>query len=1502
MIAARFFFGFPVCSRLLGRARFAWMAASCRAAFTPLLALLLALGSAQAVLAQTATSGGTSVFASINDPQSLASDASGNIYDTATGGADKYSPLGVKTQIDFNSSDLGIAVDSSGNVYVGQGNNIVNLSTGSVVGTVPGQVLNLAVDASGTIYADTYYQAFKVVPGQAPTLVAQGTGSEDGNLGGLAVDASGILYIAHSENIDGFAYVQELKPDGTTSNNYFGHQLYAAGGFGAQGVAVDKAGNIYLADQSAIFEYSPASGTTRTLATQYFGETLNGVALDVNGNVFFANQYTGEILRIAPPSAVNFGSVNVCPAGQTTPAPCTQTEQLTFTVTGTGVFGTPVALTQGATGLDFSIPAAGDTCVGAQVAGTTCTVNVTFAPTVAGARNGAVELVDASGNVLATTNVYGTGQGPQIAFNPGTQGALLSSGLFQPNGVAIDGSGNLFIADSFNNRVVKLSPGGTQTTILSNLSIPTQLAVDGAGDVFVADTNNNRVVEVAAGTGAQTSVGSGLQSPAGVAVDGAGNVFIADGGNNRVVEVPAAGGAQVNIGNGFAHPVGVAVDGFGDVFVADLFNQNVVEVPAGGGPQLTIGGGFSIPQSVAVDGAGDVFITDGSATQVTEVPAGGGAQFSLGSGLSEPDQVFVDAAGDLFIADVGNNRVVELNRSQAPTLSFAATPVGQTSTDSPMSTQIQNIGNQPLNAVPPGLEVGTNFAQVFGATPFTDCTSSFSLTSGQLCNLSIDFTPQQIGSIQSMAIFADNSLNVSPVTIQSVALNGTGTAIASTLAFNAPTAGSSYAYGQTVTAMASSNSSAAITYSVASGPAMQVGAATFQLTGVGQVTLQATQLASGNYAAGTAMVMFNAISAATTTTLTGSVASGATTGTLTAMVAPTNAGTYPVALTGSVTFYDSSTSPNTNIGTATLTAGKASITTPAYTTSQSFYAVYTGSMDYAQSQSNTVPLSFPVAPTITFTVANQSYGAAPFQVSASSNSQGAITYSVVSGPAMIAGSAVTLTGAGTVKLQASQAASGGYLAGSANSTFTVAQAATATMLSGAVNTGGTATLTASVAPHTAGTYPTALTGMVTFYNNGTSIGTATIAGGKATLTTTTYTGMQSFTAVYNGDTNYTVSPASNAVPLTFTMAPTITFTTAASYAYEQSFQLAATSNSAGTFTYSLVSGPATVSPAGAVTVTGQGKVTVQASEAAATGYTAGSKQTSFTAVQATTSTKLTATAVKSGYGSAASLTATVTPQFSGTPSGIVTFYDGSTRLATMTLSGGAASYTTSQLVGAQHSYSATYSGDTNFTGSPSNTAALTIPVTAVSLQLASTNLVYPLPPAFEIIVSPASGKPAPTGTVTVTDGSTPVGTYTLYALTQGHLIGLVLPPLNVGTHPLTAVYSGDANYAPGTSATVTVTVTPGPVKLSLSCQSTSLKLGQTLSCTVNADEGLLPVTGTVTYTVTGWGSGSITLNKAGQATITYPTRQKGSFILTASYGAQGNYQAAASASVNFTVN
>jgi len=158
---------------------------------------------------------------------------------------------------------------------------------------------------------------------------------------------------------------------------------------------------------------------------------------------------------------------------------------------------------------------------------------------------------------------------------------------------------------------------------------------------------------------------------------------------------------------------------------------------------------------------------------VVEVPADGGAQSTVpASGLNGPSGVAVDGAGNVFIADFNNNRVVKVQRSQPPILSFAATPVGSTSSDSPQSVKAQNIGNQTLTVT--GLSVGTNFLQVPGTGTPADCSSSSSLAPGETCNLSINFAPQSVGNIISAAIFTDNALNSTAPATQSVTLQGTG--------------------------------------------------------------------------------------------------------------------------------------------------------------------------------------------------------------------------------------------------------------------------------------------------------------------------------------------------------------------------------------------------------------------------------------------------------------------------------------------------------------------------------------------------------------------------------------------------------------------------------------------------------------------------------------------------------------------------------------------------------
>jgi large repetitive protein len=716
----------------------------------------------------------TTVGASgLANPRGVAVDGSGDVFiaDSLNARVVKV-PAGGGAQTTVGSGlylPIGVAVDGAGDVFIADaGNNVVvEVPAGGGAQITVGSGLSyphgVAVDGAGDVFiADSGNNRVEEVPagsGAQITVPASGLNYPTE----VAVDGAGDLFIADSGN----NRVVELPAGG-------GAQITvpASGLNNPNGVAADGAGDVFIADtgNNRVVEVLASDGAQATVGSGLnspYGVTVNGT-----GDVFIAdtlNNRAVEVNRIA----VNFGSANVCPSGKTSPAPCSQTLTLTYNVTSGGTVGTVNVLTQGATALDFTLSSS--TCAGELSAGSSCAVKVKFAPKAPGLRMGAVRLLYTSGEtptVLASTPIYGEGQGPAIAFDPSTQ-SKLGSELEYPFGVAVDAKGDVFIADSENDRVVEIPAGGAQITVpASGLNYPTGVAVDGAGDVFIADSNNNRVVEVPAGGGAQIRVGSGLSYPSGVAVDGAGDVFIADSNNNRVVEIPAGGGAQITVGSGLSYPSGVAVDGAGDVFVADSNNNRVVEVPAGGGSQITVGSGLYLPTGVAVDAAGDVFIADGPDYEVVEVAAGGGAQTTIGSGQYYPG-VAVDGKGDVFIVDTNSDSVLEVHRSAAPTLSFVSA-VGVANSQ---QVTVQNIGNQSLNAVAPGLTVGdAEFQQVPGSGTPPDCTSTFSLTAGASCNLSISFTPPTINSFASTAVLTDNALNATTAK-QTIHLSGKGVAL-----------------------------------------------------------------------------------------------------------------------------------------------------------------------------------------------------------------------------------------------------------------------------------------------------------------------------------------------------------------------------------------------------------------------------------------------------------------------------------------------------------------------------------------------------------------------------------------------------------------------------------------------------------------------------------------------------------------------------------------------------
>jgi sugar lactone lactonase YvrE len=479
------------------------------------------------------------------------------------------------------------------------------------------------------------------------------------------------------------------------------------------------------------------------------------------------------------------------------------TQTATVTITAAGTLESISVLTQGAIGLDFN-PASGGTCsVGhAYAVGNTCTVNYTFKPTRPWIRYGGAALFDSAGNLLGNTYLTGTGTGPQVIFPSKSVTSLVNFGgdFSSPLRVAVDGRGDAYFTESgvgivFEMAAVngKIPANPTIKNLASGFSSPPYgLAVDGVGNVYVADGNSLK--EIAAVNGSIPAnpaikiVGGGFNEPLGVAVDGSGNVYVTEFYNSAISEVVAVNGTIPanptirNLGSGFSSPHGVAVDGSGNVYVADFYNGQIKEIVAVDGcipanPTINIlGSGFSYPFDVAVDGSGNVYVADSYNSAIKEmvavngsIPANPTIQI-LGSGFNLPEGVAVDGSGNVYVADTFNSRVAKLNLADPPSLTFAITNVGSTS--SPLSVTLANNGSATLTGS--SLSVTANWDQVAGSGAPPDCTASFSLVPGAECNLSLTFEPTETGTVTGTATFTDNALNLAAAT-QEVSLSGAGT-------------------------------------------------------------------------------------------------------------------------------------------------------------------------------------------------------------------------------------------------------------------------------------------------------------------------------------------------------------------------------------------------------------------------------------------------------------------------------------------------------------------------------------------------------------------------------------------------------------------------------------------------------------------------------------------------------------------------------------------------------
>jgi sugar lactone lactonase YvrE len=351
----------------------------------------------------------------------------------------------------------------------------------------------------------------------------------------------------------------------------------------------------------------------------------------------------------------------------------------------------------------------------------------------------------------------------------------------EPLHLAVDASGNVFVADWVHNTVWKVSATGVQTTVGTGLYQPSGVALDAAGDVFIADSLNGRILEL--NGGGQTVCINGLNYPYAVTVDAAGDVFFVDTNNQRVVELPGGcHGAPTQIGSGWDNPLDVAVDAAGNVFVAEANPlSEVIKVPVTGQP-VKIGSGFANPWGLALDSKGNVFVADSNNNRVVEVPAGGGPEFTVLSGLNFPSAVTLDTHGDLFISDRYNHQVIELS---AAVPNFGNVNVCASSNCSQTKTLTFNINNNVTVgsiSVLTGGAAGADFTLASGST----CTSTLSASSTatiSTCTVNVTFTPKYPGLRAGSVQILDGSGNV----LGSTYVQGTGVGAEVTFSPGAPT-------------------------------------------------------------------------------------------------------------------------------------------------------------------------------------------------------------------------------------------------------------------------------------------------------------------------------------------------------------------------------------------------------------------------------------------------------------------------------------------------------------------------------------------------------------------------------------------------------------------------------------------------------------------------------------------------------------------------------------------
>ena len=628
----------------------------------------------------------------------------------------------------FNAQ--GVAVDGAGNVYVADsGNNTIRMITaagtsstlagvagvsGSQDGMGSGALFNqpagIALDSATNIYvSDSGNSTIRIVTlaGQVTTIAGQAGVTGSGNAVGtnaqffhplgLAVDSATNLYVADSGN----HLVRKITPAHAVSTlagspGVFGF-VNATGPnalfYQPEAVAVDPSGNVYVADTGnamirkitsggAVSTYAGSAGTlgsTDAMGTNALFYQPDGIAIDGSGNLFVSDYFNNTVRQITTGTAVT---------------------------TLAGLAGTAGSADGTTNSARFSAPQ------GVAVSG-----GIIY---VADTANSTIRKVTYGGVVTTFAGSPSAGA---------TNGTSLNARFYNPRNVAVDGSRNVYVADTQNSVIRKMSASGTVSILAGTpgvsgsvdgagntalFSSPQGIAVDGGGNVYVADTGNSTIRKITSGGTVATLAGSAgnpgnsdgsgtnaqFSAPQGVAVDSAGNIYVTDTWNHTIRKITPGGVSSTlaglpgifgtfdgtNAAARFNNPTGITVDLSGNLYVADTFNHTIRKItPAGATTTLAGLGGtygnsdgtntgalFYEPQGIALDSEENLYVVDsGNNTVRTVSPSGSNWVVTTLAGLAgvtgstdgtgasarfyQPAGMAFDTQGTLLVADSGNN-------------------------------------------------------------------------------------------------------------------------------------------------------------------------------------------------------------------------------------------------------------------------------------------------------------------------------------------------------------------------------------------------------------------------------------------------------------------------------------------------------------------------------------------------------------------------------------------------------------------------------------------------------------------------------------------------------------------------------------------------------------------------------------------------------------------------------------------------------------------------------